>query len=207
MVQIAKLDAVMKARQAKELASLGFQGDQKEEAASIDTLVKAIAGVTASGSTENARPSKGQKFREKRAQQAAEREQRIQEEKSNLVDPRVVEDQQLNKKLAPLNLGLKEIKPDGHCLYRAVEDQLALNSHTCPVLSYQQLRELAASYMRSHVDDFLPFIGGDLEREIEGKDPQSKFETYCRYISFFLPPLFSFICLTLGASQQQKPRV
>jgi OTU domain-containing protein 6 len=171
----------MKARQAKELASLGFQGDQKEEAASIDTLVKAIAGVTTSGSAaEHARPSKGQKFREKRAQQAAEREQRIQEEKSNLVDPRVVEDQQLNKKLAPLGFGLKEIKPDGHCLYRAVEDQLALHPDTCPILSYQQLRELAASYMRSHVEDFLPFIGGDLEREIEGKDPQSKFETYCR---------------------------
>jgi len=52
----------MKARQAKELASLGFQGDQKEEAASIDTLVKAIAGVTTSGSTEQARPSKVRSF-------------------------------------------------------------------------------------------------------------------------------------------------
>lgn len=170
----------MKARQAKELASLGFQGDQKEEAASIDTLVKAIAGVTTSGSADQPRPSKGQKFREKRAQQAAEREQRIQEEKSTLVDPRVVEDQQLNKKLAPLGFGLKEIKPDGHCLYRAVGDQLTLHPDTCPILSYQQLRELAASYMRSHAEDFLPFIGGDLEKEIEGKDPQSKFETYCR---------------------------
>ncbi|KAG0597174.1 hypothetical protein M758_UG317900 [Ceratodon purpureus] len=180
--EIAKLDVLMKARQAKELASLGFKGEQKVEAASIDTLVRAIAGVTASGFGEQARPSKGQKFREKRAQQAAEREQRIQEERINLVDPRVVEDQQLNIKLLPLGLGLKEIKPDGHCLYRAVEDQLTLHPDTCSIISYQQLRELAASYMRSHVEDFLPFIGGDLEREIECQDPQSKYETYCREV-------------------------
>ncbi|XP_024397303.1 OVARIAN TUMOR DOMAIN-containing deubiquitinating enzyme 5 [Physcomitrium patens] len=181
--EIVKLDAVMKARQAKELASMGFQGDEKEQVASIDTLVKAIAGVTTSGAPDHpGRPSKGQKFREKRAQQEAQRQQRIQEEQSNLVNEREVEDQQLTNKLNPIGLGLKEIKPDGHCLYRAVEDQLALHPNACPLLSYQQLRELAASFMRSHPEDFLPFIGGDLEREIEGNDPQSKFETYCREV-------------------------
>jgi OTU domain-containing protein 6 len=170
----------MKARQADELASLGFQGEEREEIASIHTLVKAIAGVTTAATHHRARPSKSQKFRDKRAQEAAEREQRIQEEQNNLVNQREIEERHLLDKLNPLGLGLKEIKPDGHCLYRAVEDQLTLYPDSCPAYSYQQLRELAARYMLNHVEEFLPFIGGDLEKEIEGKDPRSKFETYCR---------------------------
>lgn len=178
--QVSKLDAEMKARHSKELASLGFQGEEKEETASLDTLVKAIAGVTTSGGPQQTRVSKGQKFRDKRAQQAAEREQRIQEEQNNIVNERAIEDQKLQKKLSPLGFGLKEIKPDGHCLYRAVQDQLALYPDTFPQYSYQQLRALAASYMRAHSEDFMPFLGGDREGEIEGEDSQAKFESYCR---------------------------
>ena len=178
--QVAKLDAEMKARQANELASLIFQGEEREERASMHTLVNTIAVVSTAAAHQRARPSKGQKFREKRAQQDAEREQRIQEEQNTLVSQREVEDRHLLQKLNPLGLGLKEIKPDGHCLYRAVEDQLILYQDSCHAYSYQQLRELAARYMLNHVEDFMPFIGGDLEKEIDGKDPQSKFETYCR---------------------------
>ncbi|KAI3711749.1 hypothetical protein L1987_70292 [Smallanthus sonchifolius] len=36
----------------------------------------------------------------------------------------MVENERLEKKLEPLSLVINEIKPDGHCLYRAVEDQL-----------------------------------------------------------------------------------
>ncbi|KAE8727598.1 hypothetical protein F3Y22_tig00005459pilonHSYRG00329 [Hibiscus syriacus] len=74
------------------------------------------------------KPSKCAKRREKRAQQEAAREQRIQDEQSNIVSDRMIEDEKLERKLKPLGFSINKIKPDGHCLYRAVEDQLALLS-------------------------------------------------------------------------------
>lgn len=50
-------------------------------------------------------------------------------------------------------------QPDGNCLYRAVEDQLApeaggANSDT----GHEQLRARAADYMRAHEKEFAPFV-------------------------------------------------
>ncbi|KAK9733625.1 hypothetical protein RND81_04G079900 [Saponaria officinalis] len=52
-------------------------------------------------------------------------EQRIKEEQSNTINDRVIESEKLEKKFEPLGLTISEIKSDGHCLYRAAEDQLA----------------------------------------------------------------------------------
>ncbi|EFJ17778.1 hypothetical protein SELMODRAFT_5172, partial [Selaginella moellendorffii] len=101
------------------------------------------------------RISKGKKWRDRRVQQDAEREQRIQDEQALLVS---------------VGLSLEEIKPDGHCLYRAVEDQLHLHP-SAPQYSFQELRKIAAGYIREHPEDFVPFIGGDVE-----------LEDYCREI-------------------------
>ena len=60
---------------------------------------------------------------EKRAQQEAEREQRIQEDQSNLVSDRTIENEKLRGKLKPLGLTVNKIKPNGHCLYRAIEEE------------------------------------------------------------------------------------
>lgn len=68
-------------------------------------------------------------------------------------------------------------QPDGNCLYRAVEDQLqeaaraeaaAGGSDACAVgrsgpsaadvPMYEQLRQSAVDYMRSHEDEFAPFV-------------------------------------------------
>ncbi|KAG6542239.1 hypothetical protein Mapa_016367 [Marchantia paleacea] len=176
--EVARLDTRLKARHVKELASLGIPVDDKE-VNSIEVKVKAIAGVSLNGTNNQVRPSKGQKWRDRRAQQEAEREQRIQEEQNNVVSERVLEDQQLEGKLGPLGYTLKEIKSDGHCLYRAVEDQIGLHPELVQY-SYQELRLLAANYMRTHADDFMPFIGAETT---EGDNPddtlQTKFERYC----------------------------
>ncbi|XP_022771004.1 OTU domain-containing protein 6B-like isoform X2 [Durio zibethinus] len=124
--EISQLSAKLKEKHAEELASLGYSnGNDKSN---IDNLVKAIAGVSVIPQQDHPKPSKGAKRREKRAQQEAAREQRIQEEQSNIVSDRMIEDEKLERKLEPLGFTINEIKPDGHCLYRAVEDQLALLS-------------------------------------------------------------------------------
>ncbi len=179
--QVLKLDAKLRARHAKELASLGFQSEDTKDVKGIETLVKAIAGVSTTAASQQARLSKGQKWRDRRVQQAAEREQRIKEEQESVVSDRVLEDQELERKLHPLGFSLKEMKPDGHCLYRAVADQLSLYPNFCPQHSYQQLRSLAAAYMCSHADVFLPFVAAESTWDSPaGKDLQSKFEVYCR---------------------------
>ncbi|KAM5563936.1 OVARIAN TUMOR DOMAIN-containing deubiquitinating enzyme 5 [Rosa sericea] len=182
--EISRLSAELKEKQAEELASLGYSSTNNGgEKSNLDTLVKAIAGVSVSSQPENAKPSKSSKRKVKRAQEDAAREQRIQEEQSNLVSDRMVEDEKLGKKLEPLGLTINEIKPDGHCLYRAIQDQLAHLSGGSSPYTYQELREMVAAYMRKHAPDFLPFFLSD--NQVDGDSDDSlaeRFENYCKEV-------------------------
>lgn len=180
--EITGLSAKLKERHAEELASLGYSGDKKEKG-DLDSLVKAIAGVSVSNEAEKAKPSKSVKRREKRAQQEAAREQRIQEEQSNIISDRAIENEKLEKKLLPLGLTINEIKPDGHCLYRAVEDQLAFQTGGGSPYSYLDLRKMAAAYMRKHTSDFLPFFLSENLPDGESDESLSeRFESYCKEV-------------------------
>ncbi|KAG8983223.1 hypothetical protein FRB94_007619 [Tulasnella sp. JGI-2019a] len=58
-----------------------------------------------------------------------------------------------------LGLEMHEINPDGHCLFSAVADQLALLRKLSPLqTNYKTTRAAAANYMLDHPDDFLPFL-------------------------------------------------
>ena len=184
--EVSQLSAKLKEKHAKELASLGYSGSNGNGKGNIDTLVKAIAGVSVTSQpdqSKDSKPSKGAKRREKRAQEEAAREQRIQEEQSNIISDRMIENEKLERKLEPLGLTVTEIKPDGHCLYRAVENQLALLSGGSSPYTYQELREMVASYMRKHVSDFIPFFLS--ENVLEGDSDNSvleRFENYCKEV-------------------------
>ncbi|KAF8006592.1 hypothetical protein BT93_K0790 [Corymbia citriodora subsp. variegata] len=181
--EVSRLSTKLKERHAEELASLGYNGTNGDVKGNIDNLVKAIAGVSVASQSEQSKPSKSLKRREKRAQQEAAREQRIQEEQQNIVSDRILENEKLEKKLEPLGLTVNEIKPDGHCLYRAVENQLALLSGGSSPHTYQELREMIAAYMRKHASEFLPFFLS--ENTVEGDNEKSvaeKFENYCKEV-------------------------
>ncbi|OBZ75475.1 OTU domain-containing protein 2 [Grifola frondosa] len=86
------------------------------------------------------------------------------------------------------NLGLEifDITPDGHCLFSAVADQLAiLGVLPAEQATYMTCRQAAVNYIQSHPDDFIPFLPS-----IEGEDAagatantglmgQAQFERYC----------------------------
>ncbi|KAF5732693.1 OTU domain-containing protein 6B [Tripterygium wilfordii] len=182
--EVSQLSAKLKEKHAEELASLGYSNSSKgKEKNNLDTLVRAIAGVSVTNQSEHSKPSKSTKRREKRAQQEAEREQRIQEEQNNIVSDRFIEDEKLEKKLAPMGLTVNEIKPDGHCLYRAVEDQLAHLSGGSSPYNYEELRKMAAAYMRKHASDFLPFFLSENAVEEDSDESQAKrFEDYCNEV-------------------------
>lgn len=184
--EIASLSAKLKEKHAEELASLGYSTTKTEgnEKGNLDTLVKAIAGVSVTANqADNFKPSKSVKRREKRAQEEAAREQRIKEEQSNAISDKRIENEKLEKKLEPLGLTISEVKPDGHCLFRAVEDQLTHINGGSPPYNFQKLREMVASYMRANASEFLPFFSS--ENVVEGETEDSlkeRFENYCREV-------------------------
>lgn len=180
--EISRLSAELEAKHAAELASFGYKAEGSSQKGNLDTLVKAIAGVSVSSNADSAKqPGKAARRREKKAKEEAAREQRIQEEQTNLVSDRMVEDEKLEKRLEPLGLTIHEIKPDGHCLYRAIENQLSLHSKGTTQYSHQELRQMTAKYMREHAADFLPFFLSEGKAEA-GPDPSESFESYCEEI-------------------------
>ncbi|MQM07419.1 hypothetical protein Taro_040256, partial [Colocasia esculenta] len=183
--EISRLSSQLKTKHSEELASLGYKNNENKDKGDIDSLVMAIAGVSCGSQNDSVKVSKSAKRRGRRAQQEAEREQRIQEEQSNIISDKMIENERLEKKLEPLGLTINEIKPDGHCLYRAVEDQLSLNSRNVSPYSYQELRKMAATYMREHASDFLPFFLSDGKVEVDSDEtPLERFEHYCGEVEF-----------------------
>jgi len=90
------------------------------------------------------------------------------------VSQRDVENEALTKKLLPLGLRIKDIPPDGNCLYNAISDQLQYLGHQVEKNYFKILRNLAAKYMIQHPDDFMPFIDS-----VEGMVSEEGFKNYC----------------------------
>lgn len=194
--EAAKLTQGMEDRHARELAELDKREAQAPPApsslapaaaaAEADSGVQPLAGLA----LDHKKPSKAQKRREKLVQEEAARDARIADEHAAQgPTDRAVEEGQLQTLLAPLNLAVRDIRADGHCLYRAIEDQLAQQAPAAgpaggdggagsggqAAADVQALRALAAAYIRSHADDFMPFIYD----EDEGGAPAEQLEAYC----------------------------
>ncbi|KAJ3515800.1 hypothetical protein NLJ89_g1526 [Agrocybe chaxingu] len=98
------------------------------------------------------------------------------------------EDDAINNVCRNLNLEVFEINPDGHCLYSAIADQLVLLGQVSPEqANYAAIRSVAANYIHSHPDDFLPFLpstgGEDSEGALDAglMDP-FQFDSYCKTV-------------------------
>jgi len=95
------------------------------------------------------------------------------------------EEATIRKICGELQLELREINPDGHCLFAAIADQLCLLG-ILPVAqaTYSTTRLAASNYIYTHPDDFLPFLPS-----INGEDgvgatdagliTPKQFEIYC----------------------------
>lgn len=78
------------------------------------------------------------------------------------------------------SLNLFKINPDGHCLFAAIADQLALLS-ILPLTeaTYHTTRKSAADYIQSHPDDFLPFLVSLSHDNPDGPMTREEFKEYC----------------------------
>lgn len=107
-----------------------------------------------------AQPRKRNRAKEKLAKRKAEEDAvrlQAQQEAANTVDYRQIENELMQRLLAGQNLELFEIQPDGHCLFRSLEDQLRLR-HLLDAVLVPELRKQAAEYIQTHADDFTPYL-------------------------------------------------
>jgi OTU domain-containing protein 6 len=95
----------------------------------------------------------------KEAKEAEEKLAREAEAKSRGPGVREREMAALVLQISALGLSIKEIPPDGNCLYSAVGHQL--NFLAGETLSVPELREVAGEFMQTHQDDFEAFLPED----------------------------------------------
>uniref|UniRef100_A0A8C5RKP8 ubiquitinyl hydrolase 1 n=1 Tax=Laticauda laticaudata TaxID=8630 RepID=A0A8C5RKP8_LATLA len=175
---VAKLESELGEKHKEELKKLKetLPEQNKEYLAGLNIAKLEIENSR--GQTQPTRISKAQKRRDKKAALEKEREERIAEaEIENLTGARHLESQKLANILALRQLEIKQIPSDGHCLYRAIEDQLKEQQNLWTVST---LRSQTAEYMRSHMDDFLPFLTNPNTGDLYS---QEEFEKYCSDIA------------------------
>jgi OTU domain-containing protein 6 len=157
----------------------GLVEDEQQSAVSAKQQQEAAADAAAvvAAATEAALAAKkGKAARKRAAKEEAETARRAASdaEVASMPDPRKVEIEQLEAKLAPLSLCILDVPPDGDCLYHSVIDQLgpvgvasgspaaaaiaATSAAAAPLLSVAGLRSATAETMRLHSEHFMPFV-------------------------------------------------
>ncbi|KAL6766376.1 hypothetical protein ACKKBG_A35785 [Auxenochlorella protothecoides x Auxenochlorella symbiontica] len=172
--------ALQQALDAAHQQDLEAMARAEEESMSQGMESLALGPGAAPPGGEALKPTKAQRKRQQRAAAEAEREARIAAELADADDSlRVQEEEAMSSTLAPLGLAIHEIAPDGHCLYRALEHQLDLQDGS-GAASFQELRRLAAEHMRTHANDFSPYIAED---DVTGPVEDGEvFEAYCKEV-------------------------
>ncbi|KAK9862418.1 hypothetical protein WJX84_000480 [Apatococcus fuscideae] len=167
--EIRELDREIEERHAAELAAAEARQGHKQPTPAEATVASLSAGLystklTADQPSDRKEPTRAQKRRELRALEEAERDVRIEEEQADMGESdKAAEERQLMAELEPLGLYIREIPPDGNCLFRAVEDQVELagprdGSGSAGSSIHGDLRQQAASHMLQHPHDYLPFV-------------------------------------------------
>ena len=129
-------------------------------------------------------PKKLNRQKARLARRAAEQEAHMNQaakEAESLPNLREQERYAMQTRFVVLNLQEKEIRSDGHCLYAAVADQLISHAidlrirdgndskeyHSNVIPDYKIIRQVAASYIASNPDDYLPFLEQPLEEYVK----------------------------------------
>lgn len=197
----AKLLKEMEERHARELDALDARLADVDCAGTTDAATADMANLSFYGSTTSAdaaggnKKSKAQKRREKLEQEELERDRRIAEELEAMGDTeKQLEEEALLAKLSGFGLSMKDIPSDGHCLYRAIEDQiknlpdggqavtarlsllqkdLSISQSDSDSCSYVALRKLCAAHLLKNQEDFIHFV------EVEDEEG---YKAYCREV-------------------------
>lgn len=158
------------------LASLAINSDTQvvlDSVAEKDSLLdggpgqKALDSINASAGSSLAgleAPAAEPRRRNRAKERLAKRQAQIDAVKAeaaaeaeNSVDYRAIEAKSMLALLRGQGLQLHEIQPDGHCLFRSVEDQLRTR-HSDFDATVASLRTAAATHIRANPDDYIPYL-------------------------------------------------
>lgn len=147
---------------------------QDEVNGAADSLAKTNISEEAAPSEDGNQPRKRNRQKERLARRAAEQDAAVEAAKveaANQPNQKAVEREKLLKEFKANGRQEKLIRPDGHCLFSAVADQLAqagipLGGDAEDVKEdqrYKVVRKAAANYIEGHPDDFVAWLDEPLE--------------------------------------------
>ncbi|KAI8147848.1 hypothetical protein BJV82DRAFT_593588 [Fennellomyces sp. T-0311] len=177
--RINDMEYDLRIKHEKELRVLqGDEDDDDDDGISLERLQELSVQDEPKAAVTQEQPKKKKPNKAKLRQQRREAEmQRMRDEAEkeaeNQVDMGALEKASIEELLGPLKLKVQEIHADGHCLYNAISNQLSKRYDQ--ETTYQELRKMAADYMRNHPDDFIPFLYKD-DGDMYSTDD---FERYC----------------------------
>ncbi|TVY49558.1 OTU domain-containing protein [Lachnellula occidentalis] len=183
-----ELERQLKERQEQE--SLALAGDPvpednqvpvDDEPTDVKDVTQSLETTTISEPTtsENGQPRKRNRQKERLARRAAEQDAVVEEAKkeaANQPDPKAIERDIMLKQFKAQGLAEKVIRPDGHCLFSAVADQLSqmgiplgagLDTELKEDQRYKAVRKAAARYIEAHPDDFVAWLDEPLNKYVE----------------------------------------
>ncbi|KAI8319509.1 OTU domain-containing protein 6B-like protein [Martensiomyces pterosporus] len=169
---VPKGDKRKKKEATAEIAVLESELTEKQEAEMKQLKESDPPPTPAEGAQDDAK-NKAKARQQRRAEEMKRMQEEAEKEAEDMVDVGQVETAAIDKIAAADGLHVQHIRADGHCLYSALADQM--NAYHGQSLTYADLRQRAAQHMRSHRDDFIPFMAhdnGDMFSEAD-------FEAYC----------------------------
>ena len=182
--ECAEMERRLADKHEEEVAALRGTGGQEsdgedEQQADKEDRVKDLAEAVSEVKIEEpaSQPQQQGKKRNRQKERLARRQaeqlaaaEAAEHEAGNMVDHRAVEREAMASTFEANSLVEREIRPDGHCLFSAVADQL--EQRGIPLRSapgagdegpgYKTVRRAAASWIEGHGDDFAPFLEEDL---------------------------------------------
>lgn len=192
--ECAEMERRLAEKQAEEVAALsgapaeGNIEDEEEEgqdagAAGVDAVTEGVSSVKIEepSAQQQAQPGKKRnRQKERMARRQAEQlaaAEAAEDEASNMTDHRAAERTSMAATFKNHSLVEREIRPDGHCLFSAVADQLlhrGVPLGSAPgagavegVEGYKVVRRVAAGWVGDRGDEFAPFLEEGVDIYVE----------------------------------------
>jgi OTU domain-containing protein 6 len=229
-----ELERQLKERQEQERAALDGEPAQPDDAAAldepsdgepataqqngVDEITESLEETSVSATpSEDGQPRKRNRQKERLARRAAEQEAAVlqaREEAANQPDQRAVERAAMLKEFEAHGLVEKGIRPDGHCLFSAVADQLSragipLGAGSDAELKedqrYKAVRKAAAGYIESHPDDFVAWLDEPLENYVHKIRDTAEWGGHLELLAISKTYNIEICVLQNGSSQTIEP--
>lgn len=112
----------------------------------------------------------------KREQEIAQMKEDARKEAATQPNLQKLEQDSIDLLCDKLNLKQIDIKPDGHCLFASILDQLEYRHKNISQQDYDvyKLRQLACKYINEHRDDFIPYLFDETTMQLQDIDEYLK---------------------------------